>query len=170
VLLPPGFLAFIKIGGDINALQSPFFLLPAAVLLAAARTTLRTCFLTGVAVILLLRLPQLAAAPAGPLTAKLDQAVALSRAHPGRAWFPFNPVVTIYTDHKLYHAEDGIATRHLAGLPLREADFRRHLPGPLEAVIYPIETRQPFALQLLNEFSQPAPIGHWRVYQRPSAP
>lgn len=167
VLLPPGLAAYFKLGGDINALHSPFYLWPAALLLAATRT--RACFFAGVAVVVLLRLPQLTAVPGGPLTARVEQAVELSRARPARTWFPFNPVVTFYTDGKLYHVEDGVATRYLAGMGLREADFRRHLPSPLEAVIYPAENQQPFALQLLGEFNQQTPAGFWRIYERRAA-
>jgi hypothetical protein len=169
-LLPLGLLAFFKIGGDINLLHSPFYLFPAIVLSVVTRAKgdeRRGGWLAAAAVALvLLRLPQITALPLGPLTQHVAAAERYARAHPAAVWFPYNPVVTFYTDATLYHVEDGIATRHLAGYGMRERQFHTHLPPWLSAVVYPAGVQYPFALQLLGEFNQRTEQGPWVIYER----
>lgn len=169
--LPAGLLAFAKIGGDINVLSSWYFLLPPLVLVGLAPSAQTSAPwrapLTAALLVLALRAPDFAQLPARPVTAHLAAATRLAHSFPGTVWFPHNPVVTYYADHRLYHVEDGIATRHLAGLPLRESEFRRHLPARLGAIAYPASQPHPFALQLLPEFSAGTTAGNWRIFTRP---
>lgn len=173
-VLPVGLLAFFKIGGDLNVLHSWSYLMPVLVIGGVAWLGARpraSRWLTLVAGgLIALRAPHWRETPAQPLTPHLAQAAGLARFAPGTVWFPNNPVVTFYTDRRLYHVEDGLATRHLAGVGIREAEFRRHLPSPLAAVVYPASYPSPFALQLLSDYTQVTRVNHWAMYQRPEAP
>jgi hypothetical protein len=99
-----------------------------------------------------------------PATESLKFASRLAAANPGALWFPYNPVVTFYSDGLLYYVEDGVATRHLTGFNPRQSTFFRHLPAQLTAVVYPAGHDQPFAWQLLPEFNSPAVNGSWDIY------
>lgn len=175
-MLPIGLAAYFKIGGDTNLLHSWQYLLPGATLvwLAHDRTTAAVALRLPaiVACGLLLRGKDLVAPHARPFTGHFAVAADLMRAHPHTLWFPQNPLITFYADGRLWHSEDGIATRHLAGYGLREIDFRRHLPSPrLEGVVYPIVVEFPFAMPLLPEFNQKMNLPHWTLHRRnPSTP
>jgi hypothetical protein len=173
-MLPIGLIAFFKIGGDTNLLHSWQYLLPGAMLVALAGANDSPAGSTRILVVVAcglgLRATQFEALPTRPFTSHLAAAEALVRAHPHHLWFPQNPLITFYADGKLWHSEDGIATRHLAGYGLREPDFRRHLPSPLEGVVYPSSVKFPFAMPLLPEFSQSVRTPYWIWYARPSPP
>ena len=170
-LLPVGVLSFVKIGGDMNVFHSWYYLLPvfatAFVIRASASKSGGRWLIAATAAIVALRLPEFRNLPLGPLTAYVDQATKLAAVAPETAWFPNNPIVTFYSDGKIYHVEDGLATRHLAGLGIREVDFRRHLPARLSTIIYDAGFTSPFALQLLADFTVKTRSGQWSRYQRP---
>ncbi|HVU25129.1 MAG TPA: hypothetical protein VHE13_13465 [Opitutus sp.] len=167
-LAPIGLVSLFKIGGDVNMLHWWFYLMPALVAawLAVARPAPRAQALA-VAIVLLARVPEFRSLPVQPQIAGLHHAERIARANPGRIWFPYNPLVTWFTDRRFYHVEDGIATRHLAGRGLREPTFRRHLPARLTAIVYPAGMADHFALQLLPEFSEARAAGAWIIYTRP---
>lgn len=119
---------------------------------------------------LALHTTEFAALPLRPLTQRVAAAEQLARANPGQLWFPQNPLVSFYADGKLYHVEDGLFTRHLAGYGVREQEFRRHLPAQTRGVVYPVTTRDTFALQLLPQFNTSSTFGMWTVHQREGAP
>lgn len=164
--IPLGLPAFFKVGGDLNALHWWFYLVPALAAAWLARGLPPVVSLLLAVVVLLARIPEFRSLPATPQTAALAHAERIARANPGTMWFPYNPLVTYYADGRLYHVEDGIATRHLAGLGLREASFRRYLPARLTAVVYPAYQTDFFALQLLPEFDRRLSVGAWTVFTR----
>jgi len=171
VFVPVGLASFFKIGGDLNMLHWWFYLVPAIGLAWFARpcsSPLAQFSLVGL--VLLVRVPDFRALPLTPNPAPLDLAEELARANHGAIWFPYNPLVTFFSDGKFYHVEDGIATRNLAGLGLRESGFRRHLPAQLGAIVYPANQTDCFALQLLPEFNRRTIVGDWAVYRRKDAP
>lgn len=164
---PVGLLAFFKIGGDLNALHWWFYLAPALAFVWLARPAPSPRLdLALVVLVLAARVPAFLALPVEPQVRALRQAESVARANPGAVWFPCDPLVTFYTDGRLYHVEDGIATRHLAGLGLRQATFRHHLPEHLRAIVYPAEQVDCFALQLLPEFDRRTVVGAWSVFER----
>lgn len=170
-VLPMGFVALVKIGGDINSIHSWSYLLPGCLLgvLASEIISLRAqthWVLILSALCLCLRREDIFSQPTGPLTAHFATANELIAADRHRLWFPRNPVINYYADKKLWHSEDGVETRFLASFGLREVDFRRHLPPDLQAVIYPAKMETPFALQLLREFSEKTYVPYWVVYRR----
>lgn len=172
VMLPIGLLAFFKIGGDTNLLHSWDYLMPAAVLAWLVRDTGATGrvgrrLLVAVAALSIHR-TDLVSLPGHSYTQQLDTAAELAAQHPQAIWFPQNPLITYFAERKLWHSEDGVSTRFLAGYGLREADFRRYLPPRLEAIAYPSVNNFPFSLPLLPEFSEKHRVPYWVVYVRPS--
>ncbi|MSU66202.1 MAG: hypothetical protein EXS38_08915 [Opitutus sp.] len=84
-----------------------------------------------------------------------------------RSGFPPTRWPTFYADGRLYHVDNGVSTRSLAGITFSKKAFLQHLPAHLVAVVYPVTAPHPFALQLVPEFSQRAVTGNWAVYTRP---
>ena len=173
VMLPVGFAAFFKIGGDTNLFHSWDYLLPGLLLawLAAEKGSKAAHYRAlGVAAIAIaLRWHDVISFPTKPFTGHFDAADQLMTTHPHRIWFPRNPLITYYADGKLWHSEDGVQTRFLANYGLREADFRRHLPPHLEGIAYPAVIEFPFSMPLLSEFNREIRDRFWTLHVR-SAP
>ncbi len=167
-MLPVGLVGYFKVGGGTNLLHSWDYLLPALLLLwlapvqATRSMLLRVLGITAVA--LLLRWEDITAVRSKPYTQDFAGARQLTALYPQSIWFPQDPLITFFTDGKLWHNEDGLYTRYLAGYGVRESDFRRHLPPNLRAVAYPSMVQFPFALQLLPEFNQRIAHGYWTIY------
>jgi hypothetical protein len=66
--------------------------------------------------------------PVLPMTGHLRQADELARRYPEQIYFPWNTLVTFFTDHRFYHAEDGIYTRHIAQFGTGADVVRLNLP------------------------------------------
>jgi len=170
-MLPVGMAGYLKIGGDTNLFHSWDYLMPAALLAwlgtegcsprARLRLAAATAFAFG------LHGPDFLALPVKPLTAHLTVAERLTKAYPHSIWFPRNPVITFYADGALWHSEDGIQTRFLAGYGLRQPDFRRHLPSDLQAVAFPTVVEKPFVMALLAELSESTQVPYWTIFTRP---
>lgn len=161
-----GLPSFGKIGGDLNALHAWFYLAPALVVTVLIMDQPRWLAPAAIALVVLARVPDFRTLPTRSQTAALAQAEQIARNNPGAVWFPYNPLVTWYSDHRFYHVEDGIATRHLAGLGLHEASFRRYLPAQCAGIAYPAGQTDFFALQLLPDFTHRVRAGDWTVFMR----
>jgi hypothetical protein len=57
--------------------------------------------------------------------------------HPGRAYFPWNPVASLLATGKMYHAEYAIYDREIAGHPLTPAQYAAGIPARFELVAIP---------------------------------
>jgi len=175
-LLPVGLTAYCKIGGDTNLLHSWSYLLPAIVLLGLADergVAFRPGLLLAIlACALAWQWPRLTALPARAHTQHLTMAGRLAAIFPGTLWFPQNPVTNYYADGRLWHTEDGIATRQMAGCGSTGSDFQEHLPPRLQAVAYPEQTRIYAVMSLLPDFTQRGTLPGWVVLTppRPSLP
>lgn len=169
-MLPVGFAAFFKIGGDTNVFHSWDYLLPGLLLVwLAADTSGFGAGYRALAVAICavaLRWTDVIRFPVKPFTKHLEAANRLMETHPHRIWFPRNPLITYYADDKLWHSEDGVQTRFLANYGLREADFRRHLPSDLEGVAYPAVVEFPFSMPLLSEFDRAIKGPFWTLHVR----
>lgn len=170
-MLPAGLMALAKIGGDMNSLHSWGYLLPAVILAwltperrAASWRGLEIC--VGVALALVIRARDLATLPSEVFTQHLDAAHQLTAALPHELWFPQNPVLGFYASGKIWHSEDGVLTRNLAGYSIREPAFRRHLPPNLTGVVYPMTATKPPTLSLLPEYSHVLRVPYWTVHVR----
>lgn len=171
-MAPVGLAAYFKIGGDTNLLHSWDYLMPGCLFawLATDRCLPQAVWrLLGITTCALaLNWTDLTALPARPYTAHFESAAQLTATYPHAIWFPRNPLITFYTDHELWHVEDGIQTRFLADYGLRQPDFRRYLPPDLRAVTYPAIVESPFIKPLLSELSEVHRIRYWTTYTRPT--
>ncbi|HEX2862214.1 MAG TPA: hypothetical protein VHN79_11265 [Lacunisphaera sp.] len=170
-MLPIGLAGYGKIGGDTNLLHSANYLMPAALLawLVGGHQVVATArsLLVVTACALVLHWPRLTSLPVRPHTQHLAMAAQITAAFPQAVWFPQNPVITFYADGRLWHSEDGIVTRHLAGRGLRGPEFRPHLPPRLKAVAYPVFNKTHATMSLLPEFSRTTELPYWTLLTAP---
>jgi hypothetical protein len=167
VMLPVGFAGFFKIGGDTNLFHSWNYLLPALTLLLFIRAPVypRVPLLLIVLLFgLVLRQQDIFRRPASPYVRHHTVAAEIIAANRGKVWFPQNPLISFYADRRLWHVEDGLSTRFLAGFGVREVEFRRDLPPAMEAIVYPSANTRPFALALLPDFNHLDALPYWNVY------
>ena len=173
-LLPIGFLAFRKNGGDMNLFHSWNYLLPGGLLvwLAAkgASAGAGRALLAATALAVASRGTDLASLPAHPHTEHFDVAAQLTAAYPHALWFPQNPVLAFYAGGELWHSEDGILARNVCGYGLREIDFRRYLPSHLDGVVYPATAEFSVMMSLLPEFNHRIALPYWTLLTRVPPP
>lgn len=205
LLLPTTLLGMIKRGGDFND-QSPtvYFLMLAA--LAYLRATAaedapgttvaertspaarRLALAAGLAVFAFVVGPPSRAglAAAWERARTVDRfpnatGFAYARAHPGTVYYPWNPLLTLMAEGRLYHFSYGLLDRELAGTEFRVTPehFRQDTPGDLRYVAYPTMTPIPgkpepdYVAAFLPEFTERVELPGlpgWTVFQRPTAP
>jgi hypothetical protein len=91
-------------------------------------------------------------------------------AHPGEAYFPWNPVVGFLTDHKLYNCDWGVLDWALAGKELSLEEFRAGIPPQFNIVAYPPNFDSDISLQYLNDFSDVTSfpeLPRFEIFRRP---
>ncbi|HED66765.1 MAG TPA: hypothetical protein ENJ09_14570 [Planctomycetes bacterium] len=189
-LAPTSFLARAKLGGFLNSWHSHAYLILAASLAlfdtiscAPARREIlplaRRRVALALALLVLAFLPYRRAARAyhvldGPNLQ--ERTLAFARAHAGEVFFPWNPLVTLLTDGRLYHFEWGVRDREIAGYPPTEAHIRAHLPERLTYVMYPRDVAHRengpklVLLEYLKEFSEEVELPDapdWVAFVRP---
>lgn len=176
----PGLASAFKAGGTLNCLQG--FLLwlpPASVVVIASLSGFRwgAAARCGLAVVALgILVGRIASRPVGlwqPLAAAAvyDDALDLSRQLPGVVWFPWNPLVTVFSEGRLYHAEDGLYVRGLIRRAISGADARRHLPDRFAAIIVSNQgSTWGIAEPLLPGPLQEIDLGSWTLFRSPHAP
>lgn len=138
--LPLSLAGFLKIGGNVNNLHSFWLWFP--IVLVALTTTKRAARLGQASRLVLISIPallaslwlQLSPVRVRPNVAHYHEAAELIRRMPGQVWFPMNPIVTLYGDHRLYHDFDGL--RAWAGTGFRATDehYLAYLPGRWKAM------------------------------------
>ncbi len=167
----PGIAAMLKIGGSLNNLHAfPLWLPPGMVVLCACAAerlgTRRMQAATGLAVLILCSW-RLALLPSPPLHPKLElyqQASALARDFPEKIWFPWHPLVTVFSDHRLYHVEDGLYVRFVSGHPLTYAEAVRHLPAQMSVIALPRNASDwGIALRLAPPNARTTDAGLWTL-------
>jgi hypothetical protein len=176
--LPPSMLSLMKIGGTINSLQSFTLWLPVALLvgLAAARGARRAPWLPAGAALLAIaicgvRLARLPSPPWHPLVESYRQADYLARTFPGEIWFPWNPLVTIYSENRFDHGEDGLYVRFLAGHAITQRHARANLPPRMCVIALPRGgTDWGIALSFRPVGAHRTDFGFWTLYSWPSGP
>jgi hypothetical protein len=62
------------------------------------------------------------------------EAAAFSRAHPGVAYFPSNPLSSLYAEHRFYTFDHAIDDREIAGFPLTPAQFASGIPSGIQFI------------------------------------
>lgn len=89
--------------------------------------------------------------------------------HPGRAYFPVNPLATLLAEGKLTHLDPALWDRELAGFPINAEQFAAGLPSGYQLVAYPPRATPRAAIlrELLKDkplIEEPGLKG-WRVYR-----
>lgn len=174
-LLPLALTSAYKVGGAPNSLNIVLYLLPLAAVEALRRLRHTRPAAAGVwaaAAILAVTIQQLSFAPAlplRPLTVHLVEAENLVRAFPGRIYFPWHPLVSLYGERQLYHAEDGLSTRTLAGLAFDRRIIRQDFPPRWSLTAIPgwRDRDQSIYKQYQPAAHQTAFIGKWTIYSWP---
>jgi len=153
--LPLGLIACFKLGGGPNSIHALYY---ATAWLALLATWLWRNYPTSriaVATILLL----------GALNGIRDHLVrgvywmpthyqretlAWAKAHQGHAYFPWNPLVTILTDHQVYPTEDALYYQRLTGLQSPPAALAVAVPSDAIIVYHDPEPRGAAVAELRN--------------------
>ncbi|NBX30447.1 hypothetical protein EBR04_08420 [bacterium] len=139
---PLGLSSVFKIGGTNNCLQGYPLFLPAGCVVAVAALAHRFGRSRAVAAVAAVGAAILVGRVATreikvwrPHVEVYDDAVELCHRLPGRLWFPWNPLVTIYSEERLYPVEDGLYVKKVTGRPEPEAQTRSHLPSQFAAIV-----------------------------------
>jgi hypothetical protein len=91
------------------------------------------------------------------------------RQHPGRAYFPFNPLASLLAEGKLTHFDPALLDREIAGYRISAEQLAAGLPASCELVAFP-PRHQPSAA-ILRELVKDKPLVEepglegWRVYR-----
>lgn len=134
--LPIGLFAAGKAGGGLNSVHGLIFLL--AALLGQLD---RAAFRPRVLGLLTVFLCGLALATSGERLRHWrpdpyqDRLLALARAHPGGIFLPWNPLVTLLSDGRVYPFEDALHCLRLSRRPVADAQVRAALP-PRAVLVY----------------------------------
>ncbi len=132
-LLPTALIATYKIGGATNSLNGVLYLLPfsALALVVGLRATPKSrAWLALITLIILTQQFKFAPLlPVRPVVAHLIEAQQLAKKFPNQIYFPWHPLVTFFSDHRFYHAEDGLYTRHVASIDLDKTTAMKNLPA-----------------------------------------
>jgi hypothetical protein len=90
--------------------------------------------------------------------------------HPGRAYFPCNPMAGLLSEGQAYHVDFSVYDREIAGYPLTARQFETGLPPGFTVIAMPPgEQPQSRALRnMLERYRQIADgeLPGWTVYQR----
>jgi hypothetical protein len=92
-------------------------------------------------------------------------AAEIAARHPGAIWFPMHPLVTLYSDHRYYHDEDGLYVRRMSHQPLSPAHAASQLPPAMQLIAQHNEwTDWGIARAMLPKNSRVIVIGHWTLH------
>lgn len=137
----PGLASIWKIGGSSNCLQGFSLWVPVAAVVgigvAEQRFGRLVTWLTviiGSGMLQVQGFGELPVRLTRPTMGVYDEAVSLARKLPGQIWFPCHPLVTLQSEGKLYHAEDGLYVRRVCQLPMPPDVLRAGLPPELRAI------------------------------------
>jgi hypothetical protein len=176
LMLPISIMGGVKIGGDNNSNHSLYYLAAAVALLAAGLASVdRPAFRLGVALVAavatlgsVLALAAQSHPPTlNPRESLLEREWRFSKAHPEEVWFGANPLVTLYTDGKMYHQGYGVYDRTLPNLPPPRTQLEKHLPSRLKWVSTP---GSPFWVpDGLQPILPPAELSELKWYERASS-
>jgi hypothetical protein len=135
---------------------------------AGQRLGVQRMQVTAVGVALGLCLWRIALLPNRPLHPRLDlyrQGDEIARSHSERVWFPWHPLITVFSEHRLYHVEDGMYVRFVSGRPLTYAEARRHLPPRMTVIALPRNASDwGIALRLLPPDARTDNVGLWTLH------
>jgi hypothetical protein len=139
--LPLGVSALFKFGGRMNSMHSFVLWLPPVltlVLTAPLPLARRAILRLGAALAVLaigcgrvLATPRLQLRPQVAAYREAEQIAARFRS---QVWFPFHPLVTLYSEGRYYHDEDGLYVRIRSQKPIPEDQIAAHLPPAMRVI------------------------------------
>ena len=177
-VLPAGIAGFMTLGGTLNSLQGLHYLLPPLLLVGLEKiretgwnlpkaTLLLSLLVAG---IFGARLALAPLRPLSPITTHLTQADTFARQLKGHIWFPWNPLITYYSEGRFYHAEDGMYVRFVTGYPVTYAHARAHLPPDWTVTaLLGQDVDWGIAMSLQPASAATASAGSWTLHFWPSS-
>ena len=173
---PLGLASVFKTGGTNNCLQGFPLWLPAGcvVFVAALERWLgrpQAVVAVAVAAISLLsgRLASREITLWRPPVGVYDEAIELSRRLPGMLWFPWNPLVTVYSEARLYPVEDGLYVKQVTGRPEPREQTLAHLPARFAGIVLAENGSQwGLASALMPPPVETIDLHHWVITRRAS--
>lgn len=172
--LPLGLAALLKTGGRMNSIYSFVLWLPPVItwLVAQRRPFLLPLAASVAALSITARLALTPRIHLQPQTILYAEARGFAPQLRERVWFPLHPLITLYTDQRYYHDEDGLYVRSVAKLPLTRAQIWSHLPRDIRVIALPEQfTNWGIAQQLLPPGAEKSIVGRWALWHggRPPA-
>lgn len=135
--LPFNIAGFATIGGTINSLHGCVYILPwLALVLAQHRFWLSPLLITIALTLQYIPFSHKSFSLADTRDS-LAQGKKLAEACPGQIYFPWNPLITFYSEKKFYHSDDGILTRALTGEMIDHNALYAGLPAHFNWIAYP---------------------------------
>jgi hypothetical protein len=171
VQLPLGALGASKVGGGENSFHTIYYFAAATGLqLAAAHGAIAQWVRQRVALVgiiaSLVGAFAVMSATGWRLTpaVQLEASAALAEAHRGEIYFPRNPLVTWWTERKIYHLEYGFFDQALAGNPATPQRMAAWLPPKLRYIVYQDDdVDHPFA-RLLPGFERTLTVPGFTIH------
>ncbi len=160
VLLPTSLLGRLKVGGSENALSfTLYFLLLAMCLMLYERAIAGYRWLViapvlGCAIFLFRAQQERFALLAAPQVNVNEMVHDYLRAHPGEAYFPWNPLGHFMAEGRVYHFDYGVFDRELAGFPLESEHIRRHMPANPRLICFDPKANMRYIMKYLPEYSR----------------
>jgi hypothetical protein len=170
--IPAGLMAMLKTGGWLNSLHSiALWLPPVATILVTTALAARPArgLALGLALVLavvacgrVLLAPRVLLRPA---IAAYAEAGEIAARFQGRIWFPFHPLVTLYSERKYYHDEDGLYARRLSRLGVGADHAAAQLPPTLQVMAFHQDWSDwGIARSMLPPGARAVPIGSWTLW------
>jgi hypothetical protein len=146
--LPISLMGRLKVGGDINAYHSIYYLIAAIGMMAARLTSLENRCSVGIRIgclsltilgniFLFFHHPGLMRTEFLFRNSRLEAEYRFALKHPGEVFFASDPLATLYSDRKLYHQGYGVYDRVLANFPPSSRQLREHIPARMRWVMTP---------------------------------
>lgn len=147
--LPFNIAGFATVGGHINSLHGWVYMIPWLALAAARwRFWLSPALITVALAVQYLPFSGKSFSMSATQNS-LSQAERLAKACPCQIYFPWNPLITFYSEKKFYHADDGLLTRALTGEVLGDRTLYGGLPASFNWIAYPADVRPSYLENML---------------------
>jgi len=178
LMLPVSIVASRTMGGYTNhySLFSYFLLVGATLGMCEAfdRDAISRAAKIFAVILIILNLDLTAFSTAASALARLDNspsqiAYRYSQHHPGKAYFPWNPLAVLLSESKLYHFDYALFDREMRGLALSESQLKRNLPDAPQLIAIPPNDflRSAAVIQMIKgkaRVNEPGLDG-WQVYR-----
>lgn len=170
--MPLGLAGLMKLGGWTNSIHGFVLWLPAAIVALFTAPwpemrlkSLATAGALAAAALTSGRLLTESDLPFRPKTDDYHEAARVAARLPQAVWFPVHPLVTLYSDHRYYHDEDGLYVRMMAKKFPGEAHAAAQLPPAMRAMAFRRDwTDWGIARKMLPPGSPAVPSGNWMVH------